>query len=390
MEERNCLQPWHGLVASVLAILFMLFGGIPLYALFGEIGGLLAGVFLGLLGLAFVVMTRTKLSEVFPLRLPPVRQFFASIGLYIGVFFLNAAISVLLAQIIPQYQEREQAIDALITTLPPALAILLVAVQPAICEEFFCRGFLVATLRNIKSDWLIILLTSFFFGALHMDLYAFLPTALLGATFAYIALQTKSLLIPILLHFCNNALSVVLAYTMAGTMEKGDSVIASLSMGTRIAYMLFYLGLALLCIWFSSRWFLGKKVLNKAGLAVFIAAALLVSFGVGVMVITSVDIVTNESDVVTYTDHIYHEIPLHIEDGVYSIAVSATGSEPFRIVLQQDNEILKSTPYSNAPTLSYVETMETGHYAIVLLSEDGKELKGGSVVVTVIVMRQTQ
>ena len=38
MEERNRLKPWHGIVASLLVIVFMLFGGVLLYAAFGEDG----------------------------------------------------------------------------------------------------------------------------------------------------------------------------------------------------------------------------------------------------------------------------------------------------------------------------------------------------------------
>ncbi len=285
MDEKNRLKLWHGVLATVLAILFMLFGGIPLYALFGDVGGMLAGIFLALIGVAFVLATRTKLSEVFPMRLPPVRQFFASIGICIGVTFLNSAIGLLLAQVIPNYADREAGIDAIVTALPPAVAILLVAVQPAICEEFFCRGFLVASFRKIEKDWVIILITSLIFGALHVDLYAFLPTALLGAAFAFIGLRTGSLLLPILLHFGNNALSVVLTYLMAGTESEETELIGSIGGIALVAYLLLYLGLALFFLWFSGNWFLGRPIFTKTSLVVFIAASLLATAGYGILYI---------------------------------------------------------------------------------------------------------
>ena len=216
MEERNRLKPWHGIVASFLVIVFMLFGGILLYAAFGEIGGYLAGVVVALIGLAFVLLTKTKFSEAFPFALPSVREFFAAVILFIGIFFLNGAIGVLQAQVIPDFYGRQSGIMDMVRTLSPAVAILLVAVQPAICEEFFCRGFLVAAFRKLKHEWLIILVTAVFFGAIHLDLYSFLPTAIMGAAFAFIAFSY-----PFIFHSCASLSAAsykVAAHTFAATV----------------------------------------------------------------------------------------------------------------------------------------------------------------------------
>jgi len=277
MEENNRLKVWHGLVASVLAILFLLFGGYVLYPLFGEIGGYLAPLFIALIAVVIVILTKTKASEVFPFRLPSIREFFTSVGMYVGVMLLSAALTMLLTQILPNYTDRDAPIHEMVRTMHPMVAILLVAVQPALCEEFFCRGFLVATLKKCKKDWVVILLTAVIFGVLHLDVVASFSAALLGGLLAYLAIRTRSLLLPILFHFFNNALSVVLAYGTSDT--QATETVESLSVLGTVGLVLFYLGLGFFFLYFSHCFFAGKKVKNKKGLIVLIVTALLFTVG---------------------------------------------------------------------------------------------------------------
>ncbi len=388
MEERNRLKLWHGIAASLLVILFMLFGGTLMYAVFGEIGGYLAGIMVAVIGFAFVLLTKTKFSEVFPFALPSVREFFAAVVLFVGVFFLNGAIGVLQAQIIPNFYDRQAGISDMVRTLSPIVAVLLVAVQPAICEEFFCRGFLVAAFRKLKHEWLIVLVTAVFFGAIHLDFYSFLPTAIMGATFAFIALRTQSLLIPMILHFGNNALSVVLAYASGEAVSDSAETIQSLSIGMLLSYLAFYLGLALFFLWFGGRWFCGKKLLTKSGLAVFIVAAILVTFGYGFMLVNAMkDIVVFKTETVVYTETINYEIPLTLEAGEYAFTVVATGDDPLRIAIKQGDDDLVSTAYHTFQQLDQTLTLEEGSYTIVILSEEGRTLDGGTLTASVSVMR---
>jgi membrane protease YdiL (CAAX protease family) len=387
MEVRNRLKPWHGIVASLLVIAFMLFGGSLLYAVFGEIGGYLAGTIVALIGLAFVLLTKTKFSEAFPFALPSIRQFFAAVALFVGVFFLNGAIGVLQAQVIPDFYDRQAGISDMVRTLSPAVAILLVAVQPAICEEFFCRGFLVAACRKLKHEWLIILVTALFFGAIHLDLYSFLPTAIMGAAFAFIALRTKSLLIPMMLHFGNNALSVVLAYAGGEAVSDSAETIQSLSLGMLLSYLAFYLGLALFFLWFGGRWFCGKKLLTKSSLAIFIVAAILITFGYGLILINTMDMVAIKTETVTYAEAIHYEIPQTLEAGEYAFSVVATAADPIRIAIKQGDDYIVSTAYNTSQQLAQPLTLAEGTYSIVILSEEGTVLEGGTVTVAVSVMR---
>lgn len=91
-----------------------------------------------------------------------------------------------------------------------ALNILIICVLPAICEEYFFRGFLQRVmLKWIKDPHLCILLAAVVFSAFHFDAVNFLPRFLLGAMLGYLFYWTGSLWLPILAHFLNNAQVVV-------------------------------------------------------------------------------------------------------------------------------------------------------------------------------------
>jgi uncharacterized protein len=92
--------------------------------------------------------------------------------------------------------------------------LLMIAVIPALGEELFFRG----GLQQIFSKWfknhhISIWLTAIIFSAIHIQFYGFLPRMLLGALFGYLLVWSKSLWLPILAHFLNNATAVITAYT---------------------------------------------------------------------------------------------------------------------------------------------------------------------------------
>lgn len=103
-----------------------------------------------------------------------------------------------------------ESIKPLGETAPFGLLLLLVAVAPAISEEIIFRGVIG---RGLIARWGIlpgVILTSIMFGLVHMHpahVVALMPLAfLLHLTY----LATRSILAPMLLHFLNNSLAVVL------------------------------------------------------------------------------------------------------------------------------------------------------------------------------------
>ena len=92
--------------------------------------------------------------------------------------------------------------------------ILLMALLPAVAEELSFRGVLM-NLFSAKSErvphvaiWSVAIL----FSAIHMQFYGFLPRMLMGALFGYALVWTGSMWVPILMHFTNNAMAVLLYF----------------------------------------------------------------------------------------------------------------------------------------------------------------------------------
>lgn len=89
--------------------------------------------------------------------------------------------------------------------------LFVVAVLAAISEELFFRGVLQRLLiERIKNIHIAIFICSLLFSALHQEFFALIPRTLLGMMLGYAYVYSRSLWVPICMHFVNNAASVVL------------------------------------------------------------------------------------------------------------------------------------------------------------------------------------
>lgn len=93
------------------------------------------------------------------------------------------------------------------------VAILVIALIPAIGEELLFRGILQ---RKLAERWanvhLSIWVSAILFSAIHFQFYGFLPRLLLGALFGYLYFWTGRLNTAIFAHFVNNAFTVLMVW----------------------------------------------------------------------------------------------------------------------------------------------------------------------------------
>lgn len=114
--------------------------------------------------------------------------------------------------------------------------LFLMAVLPAVSEEITFRGVLqqlltaphrLSPFASRLSPHLAIWFTAIIFSAIHMQFYGFVPRMLMGALFGYMLVWTGSLWVPMLMHFVNNGMAVLL-YFIANRahwdMDKVDAI----------------------------------------------------------------------------------------------------------------------------------------------------------------------
>lgn len=98
------------------------------------------------------------------------------------------------------------------------LNLLLIAAAAAFVEEVFFRGALQQFLEKwFRNGHLAVWVGAFIFSVIHLQFYGFFPRLIMGAVLGYLFLYSRNLWIPILYHFVNNALVVVVTYFLGET-----------------------------------------------------------------------------------------------------------------------------------------------------------------------------
>ncbi|NND05527.1 MAG: CPBP family intramembrane metalloprotease [Saprospiraceae bacterium] len=102
--------------------------------------------------------------------------------------------------------------------------LLLMAVLPAIGEELLFRGIIQKIgYKMLHNPSISVWLTALLFSAIHFQFEGFLPRFLLGLFLGYLFYWTKQLLLPMIVHFVNNATMVLAAYISPESMLAVDS-----------------------------------------------------------------------------------------------------------------------------------------------------------------------
>jgi sodium transport system permease protein len=203
-----------------VAVLFF-WMGITLQTRMGERGVLLSEWLL-LLGpaLFFIRLGGYNAKRTLSLRLPSGRAVLGALFLAAGATPLAWGIGWVQSFFLPIPWEMLEGFEQLLTAETPgrlAWLILILAVTPAICEEFVFRGVLLGGTRSWPT-WRFVLLNGVIFGAFHLSfetVIRFLPTAWLGIVISWTVWRTRSIWVGSLIHVLNNGVIVFLATSPA-------------------------------------------------------------------------------------------------------------------------------------------------------------------------------
>ncbi len=148
-----------------------------------------------------------------------------------GWAFLAGVILPIQEWIAPTPPELERALEN--AAAPNLGALIAIAIVPALCEELLVRGGLAFALDRARGRWLAVLVSALVFGLLHASPYRFVPTFLLGCSFAAIALHAGSIVPTMIAHALNNGAIWLLGAVPAlqGGLERNGTLVTLVAVG---------------------------------------------------------------------------------------------------------------------------------------------------------------
>lgn len=201
-----------GIVLYALTLLLLIYVASYLQMKFKAGGIVITQLLLFSLPILLSIYIKTDFKKVYSLNRIKISGILGSMTLWSGVLIFSLLSTNILLAIFPQDTAYLEALQEQILSSDHVLFnLLIVAVLPAICEETFFRGFILSSLSGDKQYRRGILLSGLLFGMMHMDLIRLLPTTCLGIAIAYAVYKTGSIWAGVLMHFLNNAFSVIVS-----------------------------------------------------------------------------------------------------------------------------------------------------------------------------------
>lgn len=220
-NEKKQLRLWQGLLVIVLAGLevFVFSGFLPQWLGMGRslIGELI------LLGMAVgaVAVFHGNFRSVFPIHKPKLTEVMGTILIYLGASQAISVVTMIEMYIAPEMvTETSIGLSSMFTSSSMIVAIIVVGIAPAICEEAVFRGvFFNSVWNQTHGKWIPILVTAAVFGLFHGSIIRFFPTFLLGIVLGYLVYETNNMFYNVMFHAINNIIPVLVLYGMQFLMQ---------------------------------------------------------------------------------------------------------------------------------------------------------------------------
>src|SRR5262249_53237742 len=143
-------------------------------------------------------------------RLPSLQHLVLTLMFLPCIVLLATVVDAVAKQYLPEFMKLDDVMKG-ISYWPWWLGVLIIGVGPGIGEELWCRAFLGRGLIARYGVGLGVLFSSMFFGLMHVEPRQVAYATVIGMFLHFVYLTTRSLLMPMLLHFLNNSLSVLAA-----------------------------------------------------------------------------------------------------------------------------------------------------------------------------------
>ena len=220
-NEKKQLRLWQGLLVIILAGLevFVFSDFLPQWlgmgrSLIGEL--ILLGTAVGA-----VAVFGGKFRSVFPIHKPKLTEVMGTILIYLGASQAISVVTMIEMYIAPEMvTETSIGLSSMFTSSSMIVAIIVVGIAPAICEEAVFRGVFFNSIWNqTHGKWVPIIVTAAVFGLFHGSITRFFPTFLLGIVLGYLVYETNNMFYNVMFHAINNIIPVLVLYGMQFLMQ---------------------------------------------------------------------------------------------------------------------------------------------------------------------------
>lgn len=220
-NEKKQLRLWQGLLVIILAGLevFVFSGFLPQWlgmgrSLIGEL--ILLGTAVGA-----VAVFHGNFRSVFPIHKPKLTEVMGTLLIYLGASQAISVVTMIEMYIAPEMvTETSIGLSSMFTSSSMIVAIIVVGIAPAICEEAVFRGVFFNSIWNqTHGKWIPILVTAAVFGLFHGSIIRFFPTFLLEIVLGYLVYETNNMFYNVMFHAINNIIPVLVLYGMQFLMQ---------------------------------------------------------------------------------------------------------------------------------------------------------------------------
>lgn len=137
---------------------------------------------------------------------------FASVGLGVTMMYASVILILLFTEFLELIGYTQPDIPLTIFTVQDLiLGTIFYAMLPAICEEILMRGIVFQGLRKF-GDFYAITVSAALFMLMHANPMQTVFPLIAGLTLGYVFLKTGNIIYPMIIHFINNFISVLLEY----------------------------------------------------------------------------------------------------------------------------------------------------------------------------------
>ncbi len=175
------------------------------------------------------IMQGNVFKETFRLKKPDILVFILSV---LGILVVQPFLQVYLylqnklifsipfaSEILKSVKELFDSLEALTLKLVAShsvpefiFVVFVIAITPAICEEFLFRGLILKNFERFATPFSAIVFTGLIFALFHFHPFNIIPLAILGIYLTFITFYSGSLYTAIFVHFINNFFSAAAVY----------------------------------------------------------------------------------------------------------------------------------------------------------------------------------